>query len=293
MVYHYLMPRLALLLLLLLSQAWAQVQVAATTPLLADLVSQVGGNRVKVESVLPPGADPHTFEPTPSTAKNLARSRLLFANGLGLEAFLPKLQRLLPQGARVVKLAEGQPGLICQEEHQEENPEEREHAHGPCDPHLWLDPTYALRYAERIFQELSQLDPKGKAIYQANLKRFKAEVERRDKAFQACNLKGLKVVTQHDAFAYFARRYGLRVVGSLTASGVQEAGTRTFLTLLERARREGVKLVLAEPQFQGTALKALAEALGARIVVLYTDTLDRRVPSYLALLDHNLKALCP
>ncbi|MFX6815325.1 metal ABC transporter substrate-binding protein, partial [Acinetobacter baumannii] len=85
-----------LLLLLLLSQAWAQVQVAATTPLLADLVSQVGGNRVKVESVVPPGADPHTFEPTPSTAKNRARSRLLFANGLGLEAFLPKLQRLLP-----------------------------------------------------------------------------------------------------------------------------------------------------------------------------------------------------
>ncbi|WP_135256000.1 metal ABC transporter substrate-binding protein [Thermus caldilimi] len=286
------MLRLALLLLLL-SPAWAQVQVAATTPILADLVSQVGGNRVKVESVVPPGADPHTFEPTPNTAKNLARSRLLFANGLGLEAFLPKLQRLLPQGARVVKLAEGQPGLICQEEHPEEGPGEREHAHGPCNPHLWLDPTYALRYAERITQELAQVDPQGKAIYQANLKRFRAEVEKRDKAFQACNLKGLKVVTQHDAFAYFARRYGLRVVGSLTASGVQEAGSRTFLTLLERARREGVKLLLAEPQFQGTALKALAEALGARIAVLYTDTLDQKVPTYLALLDHNLKALCP
>ncbi len=292
MVYHYLMPRLVLLLLLL-SPAWAQVQVAATTPILADLVSQVGGNRVKVASVVPPGADPHTFEPTPSTAKTLAQSRLLFANGLGLEAFLPKLQSLLPQGARVVKLAEGQPGLICQEEGQEEEHGEKEHGHGPCNPHLWLDPTYALRYGERIAQELSRLDPQGKALYQANLRRFKAEVEKRDKAFQACKLKGLKVVTQHDAFAYFARRYGLQVVGSLTAMGVQEAGSRSFLTLLERARREGVKLVLAEPQFQGTALKALAQALGARIAVLYTDTLDRRVSSYLDLLDHNLRALCP
>lgn len=191
----------------------------------------------------------------------------------------------------MVKLGEGQPGLLCEENHPGE--QEEAHAHGPCNPHLWLDPTYAVRYAERIAQELSRLDPKGQALYQANLQRFKAEVEKRDKALQACNLKGLKVVAQHDAFAYFARRYGLQVVGSLTASGVQEAGSRAFLSLLERARREGVKLVLAEPQFQGTALRALAEALGARIAVLYTDTLDRKVPHYLALLDHNRKALCP
>ncbi len=290
------MIRLApLLLVALLSSVSAQIRVAATTPLLADLVSQVGGNRIQVVSVVPPGADPHTFEPTPSTARALAQSQVLFANGLGLEPYLPKLQNLLPKGARVVKLGEGQPGLICRDEHGKEHDHRHDHGHdhGPCDPHLWLDPTYALRYAERIAQELARLDPKGKEAYQANLKRFRAEVEKRDKAFQACNLKGLKVVTQHDAFAYFARRYGLKVVGSLTASGVQEAGSRTFLELLGRARREGVKLVLAEPQFQGTALKALAEALGARIVVLYTDTLDRRVPTYLDLLDHNLKALCP
>ncbi len=283
---------LLLLLGLPLNPALAQLSIAATTPILADLVRQVGGNRVSVVSVVPPGMDPHTFEPTPSTAKALAKSQLLFANGLGLEAFLPKLQNLLPKGARLVKLAEGQPGLICAEEEPEEH-EENGHAHGPCNPHLWLDPTYALRYAERMAQELARLDPKGKGVYQANLARFRQEVERRDQAFKACNLKGLKVVTQHDAFAYFARRYGLEVVGSLTATGAQEAGSQSFLRLLNRARQKGVKLVLAEPQFQGTALKALAEALGARIAVLYTDTLDRKVPHYLALLDHNLKALCP
>lgn len=84
--------------LLVFSPALAQVPVAATTPILADLVREVGGQRVSVESVVPPGADPHTFEPTPSTAKALAKSRLLFANGLGLEPFLPRLQNLLPRG---------------------------------------------------------------------------------------------------------------------------------------------------------------------------------------------------
>ena len=124
----------------LLAAALAQVQVAATTPILADLVRQVGGNRVAAVAVLPPGADPHTFEPTPSVAQALSQTRLLFANGLGLEPYLPKLQALLPKNAQVVLLGEGQPGLICGEDHAEED-----HGHGPCDPHLWLDPAYAVR----------------------------------------------------------------------------------------------------------------------------------------------------
>jgi zinc transport system substrate-binding protein len=284
------MKRLAGFLLLLVP-ALAQVRVAATTPILADLVSAVGGDRVRVATVVPPGADPHTFEPTPALAKALSQTQLLFANGLGLEPFLPRLKALLPKGAKVVLLAEGRKGLICEEE---AHPGEKEdHAHGPCDPHLWLDPTYALAYAETIAKELTRLDPAGQAQYRANLKRFQEEVKRRDQAFRACNLKGVKVVVQHDAFRYFARRYGLVVVGVLSHGGAQEVGSRTFLALVEKAKKEGVRLVLAEPQFQGKAIRTLAEAIGARVAVLYTDTLDTRVRSYLDLLDHNRKALCP
>ena len=119
------------------------------------------------------------------------------------------------------------------------------------------------------------------------------EVEALDRAYRACGLKGTKVVVQHDAFRYFARRYGLEVVGVLSQGGAQEVGSRSFLALLEKAKREGVRLVLAEPQFQGKALKTLAEAIGARVAVLYTDTLDARVRTYLDLLRHNLRALCP
>jgi zinc transport system substrate-binding protein len=279
------MKRLAVFLLLLVP-ALAQARVAATTPILADLVRAVGGDRVRVATVVPPGADPHTFEPTPALAKALSQTQLLFANGLGLEPFLPKIKTLLPKGAQVVLLAEGRRGLIC-------GGEEDGHAHGPCDPHLWLDPTYALAYAETIAKELIRLDPAGQAQYRANLKRFQEEVKRRDQAFMACNLKGVKVVVQHDAFRYFARRYGLVVVGVLSHGGAQEVGSRTFLALVEKAKKEGVRLVLAEPQFQGKAIRTLAEAIGARVAVLYTDTLDDRVRSYLDLLDHNRKALCP
>ncbi|KGQ21691.1 metal ABC transporter substrate-binding protein [Thermus filiformis] len=264
-------------LLFLLLPALAQVQVAATTPILADLVRQVGGGHLQVVQVVPPGADPHEFDLSPGLARRLASVPLLFANGLGLEPFLDRLVRLLPPGARVVRLGEGQPGLICEEK-------------GGCDPHLWLDPTYAVRYAQRIAQELARLDPGGQAAYQAGLERFRQEAEKRDRALSACGLKGVKVVVQHDAFRYFARRYGLVVVGSLADAGEREIGGRSFLELVQKAKKEGVRLVLAEPK-PSKPVRTLAEALGARVALLYADTLDEKVPTYLALLDHNRKAL--
>lgn len=270
----------AVSLLFLLLPALAQVQVAATTPILADLVRQVGQGRVQVVQVVPPGADPHEFDLSPSVAKRLANVRLLFANGLGLEPFLTRLTPLLPPNAKVVRLGEAQPGLLC----------EGTNGHGPCDPHLWLDPAYALRYAQRIAQELAQLDPPGQGRYKANLERFQKEVERRDQAFMACGLKGLKVVVQHDAFRYFARRYGLEVVGSLADTHEREIGSQGFLTLVKRAEKEGVRLILAEPK-PSKLVQTLARTLQAQVALLYADTLDEKVPTYLALLEHNLKAL--
>lgn len=271
---------------LLLLQALAQVQVAATTPILADLARQVGQERVRVVQIVPPGADPHEFDLSPGVAKALTKVQILFANGLGLEPFLPRLTSLLPPNAKVVRLGEGQEGLICEKG----QGEKAEHAHGPCDPHLWLDPSYALRYAQRIAQELSQLDPGGQERYQANLARFKEEVERRDQAFQACGLRGVKALAQHDAFGYFARRYGLEVVGSLADTGEREIGSRSFLELLKKAQKEGVRLILAEPK-PSRPVQTAAQTLKAKVALLYVDTLDDKVPTYLALLDHNLKSL--
>lgn len=280
------MRTLLALALPLLLQALAQVQVAATTPILADLVRQVGQERVRVVQIVPPGADPHEFDLTPGMAKGLTKVQILFANGIGLEPFLPRLTSLLPPNAKAVRLGEGQEGLLCEKR----QGEKAGHAHGPCDPHLWLDPSYAVRYAQRIVQELSQLDPEGRGRYLAHLTRFKREVERRDKAFQACGLKGVKALAQHDAFGYFARRYGLEVVGSLADTGEREIGSRSFLELLKRAQKEGVSLILAEPK-PSRAVQTEARTLKAKAALLYVDTLDDQVPTYLALLDHNLKSL--
>lgn len=278
------------LALLGLSWAAAQVQVAATTPVLADLVREVGGGRVRVESVVPLGADPHAFDLRPSTALQVSRARLLFANGLGLEPYLLRLRALLSQGARVVELAPRMPEPICGLLGLKER---GVHLHGDCDPHLWLDPRYGVGYAEAVAEELARLDPGGREVYQRNLERFRQRVLEEDRRLEAC-LAGRRprVVVQHLSLLYLARRYGLEVVGALRDHHGADPGVRGRVALLKEAELKGVDLVVAEPQLDPAPMRRLAEELGARLIVLYTDALDRRVPTYLDLLRWNRERLC-
>ncbi|MDM7324718.1 MAG: metal ABC transporter substrate-binding protein [Thermus sp.] len=279
-----------LALLVLLPWALAQAPVAATTPILADLVRQVGGGRVLVESVVPMGADPHAFDLRPSTALQLSRARLLFANGLGLEGFLPRLLPLLPSGARVVELAPRMPDPICGLLGLRQK---GIHLHGDCDPHMWLDPRYGVLYAEAIAQELTRLIPAGEGTFRANLEAFRKKVQEEDSKLGQC-LQGrrLRLVGQHLSLLYLARRYGLEVVGTLRDHHGMDLGVRGKVALLKEAELGGIDLVVSEPQLDPAPMRRLAEELGARLVVLYTDTLDRRVPTYLDLLRWNREALC-
>jgi zinc transport system substrate-binding protein len=150
------MRRALSLLALALGLALAQAPVVATTPILASIAGEVAGNRFQVESVIPMGADPHAFDLRPSVALQISQARLLIANGLGLEPYLPKLRNLLPRGARVVELAPRMPDPVCGLLGLREK---GVHLHGDCDPHMWLDPAYGVRYAEELAKELSALDP--------------------------------------------------------------------------------------------------------------------------------------
>jgi zinc/manganese transport system substrate-binding protein/zinc transport system substrate-binding protein len=139
------------------------------------MVQQVAGGRVKVVPILPPGSDPHSFEPKPSSLKALAVSKALIMNGMGLEPLAEKLVKQLPKGAKAIELAEEQADLICGEQREalakfaggeaEEEVKEEHAEHGNCDPHLWLDPTYGFRYVEQIRDALSAIDPAGKSTY--------------------------------------------------------------------------------------------------------------------------------
>lgn len=291
--------RLVFLVLLLSGWALAQLPVAATTGPIGSLVQEVGGERVKVAVVVPLGADPHSFEPRPSTLRAVGNAQVLFANGLFLETFLPRLQSQLPRGARVVRLAEGQEGLICGLRSVAAEKASRGiemHVHGDCDPHLWLDPMFGMAYAEQIQQVLSQLDPTGAAYYAQQTQRLNQKIQQIHQRTQAClaNVprERRKLVVQHESLSYLARRYDLRVVGSIADFAGQERGAQSLVRLAQTMKQEGVGLILTEPQFSEAQARSLAEATGARIGRIYSDALDVRVASYLEMLEFNSRSLC-
>jgi zinc/manganese transport system substrate-binding protein/zinc transport system substrate-binding protein len=289
--------------------SWTMAQtliVSTTIGPITDMVQQVAGGRVKVVAILPPGSDPHSFEPRPSSLKALAVSKALIMNGVGLEPFAEKLVRQLPKGARAVELAEGQADLICGERREalakfaggeaEEEVKEEHAEHGDCDPHLWLDPTYGVRYVEQIREVLSVIDPAGKATYTRRAADYIAQIQKADTEAGAC-LKAIpaekrKAVSQHQSILYFARRYQIDFVGSIADFAGQEKGVQGLVRLARTMGKEGVKVILTEPQFSISEAKSLAEATGAMVSVIYSDVFDGKVNSYVGLLKANGQAAC-
>lgn len=257
--------------------------VAATTGFIGDMARNVGGERVRVSVAVPLGADPHSFEPRPSTLREVSGAQVLFANGLGLEPFLPKIQPQLPKEARTVKLAEGMPDLIRS-------------GPGGYDPHLWLDPTYGVRYVEQIRDTLSQLDPAGRGVYRARAEAYIRQIRQADAQVREClrniPVSARKIVSQHGALAYLARAYGLSLVGSISDFAAQERGPQSFARLAQTMKSQGVRTVFTEPQFSPAEAQALAEATGAKVGRIYSDAFDPQVNTYLDLIRWNGRVVC-
>lgn len=284
------------LLVLGLGSSLAQpVQVAATTGFIADMVRNVGGSRVSVVQVVPNGSDPHSFEPRPSVIQAVSRARVFFANGLGLEPFFEKLEAQLPRNARIVELADGMPNLIESGKH-EAHSDEHAHHHAEYDPHLWLDPTYGIRYVEKIRDTLTALDPAGRSTYAQNASGYIAQIRQADAAVKRCLADvpqaRRKLVSQHEALLYFNRHYQLKSIGTIADFAGQERGPASLARLAQAMKKENVRVIFVEPQFSQGQARALAEATGARIARIYSDAFDNTVNSYLKLIQANGQAIC-
>ena len=256
-------------------QAAAQVEVVTTLPPLADLVRQVGGERVTVTALVPPGASPHGYEPRPSDLRALARARLVVWVGAGLDTWLEPLLATARDAARL-ELAQTTPLLPSEEgpSHPGRGPGaggEHDHHHGPWDPHIWLDPLRVRDdLAPAIAQALAALDPQGSGTYQANLARFQEALTRLDQEVRAllAPYQGARFVAVHSAWRYFAARYGLEQAGSLHEYPGREPGPAWMAALITQAREAGVRLVVTEAQFDPRLAQQVAREVGVPVVAL-------------------------
>lgn len=272
-----------------------RLAVVTTTTVLADLVRQVGGDRVEVEALIPQGGDAHTFDPAPSDAVRLERAGLLVLNGLGLDDWLVGLAR--DAGAAetpTVELGEDLEGVAYIEGGDGEGHEDDDHR---VNPHLWLDVSYAGRYVERLADALAGADPAGSATYAANAASYGAELAELDSwirdSLAAVPAEHRRVVSFHDALPYFARAYGLEIVGVVVESPGQEPSAAEVAALVDAIRQAGARAILAEAQFSNRLAETIADETGAKVVAgLHTDSLgDPPADSFVGAMRWNTEQI--
>src|SRR5688572_13854839 len=231
------------------------VRVVTGMAITQDLVKRVGGERVEAFSIVPPGADPHTYQPTPRDIQALQGARLAVWNGLGLDETAADLvaEQRLPD-LTVVVLSEGITPVAGDEHaHEVEEGEEHSDVHAAGNPHLWLDPAYAVRYVERIRDALVEVDPANAESYRANAAAYVGEINALDTwakgEIATIPAERRKLVTFHDAFPYFADHYGLELVGVVLKSPGREPSAQEVAALVTEMRQHQIPTVYAEPQF--------------------------------------------
>ena len=253
--------------------AGEEVRVLASLEIFADMVRNVGGDRVMVEALLPSGADVHTYELPPSRVADVARADIIFLNGLDLEEQAGKIARTNASGP-VIELIEALPVI-------DDN------------PHLWLDVRLAAGYVERIRDELTNIDPDGRTVYEVNAAAYLEELESLDlemeRAIGTIPAEDRRLVTFHDAYVYLAQRYGLEVIAVVAPSPGQEPSARDLGELADAI--EDVPAVFKEPQFNAEVLELVADEQGVRVLNLLSDAYVDGVGTYVQLMRFNMNQL--
>ena len=243
----------------------ATLSVVATTTVFADIVRNVGGDRVTVTSIIPAGVGPEDYEPKPDDAKKLLGADLIVSNGVGLDDFLDKLVSAAGEGAATrLVLGDGIPTITVD---------------GEPNPHFWLDPSLVSgHYVPAITDALTKLDPAGGPTYQADAAAYTTQLEALDAAdktkIETIPPASRKLVTFHDAFPYFAAHYGFEVIGVILANVGQEPSAADLAALVQKVKAAQVRAVFSEAQFSPKLADTLAQEAGITSVVttLYNDT---------------------
>ena len=260
----------------------SKLNVVTTVSPLTSIVSNVAGDLAEVRGLVPEGVNSHTFEPPPSAARTLAQADVVFVNGLKLEDPTRQLAAAnLDDDAEVVELGDQ---TIMPDQYLYDFSFPREG--GKPNPHLWTNPPYARDYARIARDTLSRVDPANAERYAANYERFAAKVDELDRAMRTASatVPRRDLLTYHDAYAYFARHYGWRVIGAVQVSSFEEPTPREVAGLIQQVRQVGVPAIFGSEVFPSPVLARIGAEAGVR----YVDTLrDDDLPGKPGDPDHS------
>jgi ABC-type Zn uptake system ZnuABC Zn-binding protein ZnuA len=263
----------------------AEPAVLASTPLLADITRNVAGDRLQVQSLLGVGVDPHSYQPTPQDAARISESQLIIVNGAEYEHFL---ESLFESAGGKGTIVEASAGILPRTETDGE--------HG-LDPHMWLNPNHVIVYVENIRDALSHLDPAGQAVYKSNADAYLSQLQALDLwisgQVEPIPAERRLLVTNHEAFGYFAERYGFTVVGTVIESFSSDASpsAQQLASLIDQIRSSGAPAIFLDASDNPTFARQIAEETGVQVITdLHLESLTDGEPAatYIDMMKHNV-----
>ena len=264
----------------------AKMKVVASIAPLADFVRQVGGPKVEVVLLLPPGASPHTYEPTPKAIHEIAQARIFFKIGSGLEFWA---DRMIKAAAAKIVIVDSSSGVDLIRRSYDDHTVSRED-HANTDPHIWLDPVICMEIIHKIETALSKADPSNASYYKSNAMAYREklrildrEIAGRTKAFRT-----REYVTFHPAWNYFSRRYGLKVAAVIEEGPGKEPSPRQVKRIIEALKRLNTRVIFAEPQFSPKVAETIAREAGGQVLFLDPVGGQQQRETYIEMMKYNL-----
>ena len=277
--------------------AQSKISVVATFSIMADLVSNVGGDRVEVTALVGPNSDSHVFSPTPADAKKLAAAKVVFVNGLGLEGWMTRLVSASGSQAQTFVASTGIKTRKMEDDHHP--------GRMVTDPHAWQSIANAKIYVANIRDGLSKADPAGKSAYDANATAYLAKLDALEQEVKTAIGKipadHRRIITTHDAFGYFGGAYGMEFISPEGVSTDAQPSARDMAKIIAQIRKQKIPAVFMENITDPRLMQQIAKETGAKIGgTLYSDALsDAKGPAgtYIDMMRSNVselsKALVP
>jgi ABC-type Zn uptake system ZnuABC Zn-binding protein ZnuA len=266
--------------------------IATTVSPITSIAASIAGDRARIEGIVPEGTNSHTFEPAPQVAELLSNADLILVNGLKLED--PTIDMATTNKKADTKIVEIGTVVLPEADYIYDFSFPKEE--GKPNPHLWTDPGYAIKYAGVIRDELSALDPDNASYYAANFAVFEQQATELGEAVaadqQSVPAGNLKLLTYHDAYAYFAKDFGWTVIGALQPNDFADPSPSEVARLIDQVKAENVTTIFGSEVFPSAVLEEVGRATGAR----YEDSLrDDDLPgapgdaehSWLGLMKYN------
>jgi ABC-type Zn uptake system ZnuABC Zn-binding protein ZnuA len=243
--------------------------VVTTVAPITNIASNIAGDKATIIGIVPEGTNSHTFEPPPQAAATMEKADVVFVNGLQLEEPTFELAEAnVPEGAVIVKIGEK---VLPESDYIYDFSFPKED--GKPNPHLWTDPTYAIKYADVIATTLEEKDPANAAYYRENHDKFVAKATALSDALKA-DQESLapdqrELLTYHDAYAYFAKTYGWKVIGAVQPSNFEDPQPKEIARLVDQIKAEKVPVIFGSEVFPSKVLEQIANETGVR----YEDSL--------------------